>query len=230
MRGPGALQVPSGHGSPRYLRQSFLQNLQVDPEEPGREVIHLDRAGGTAGPRQPPRWGKERISPAGALPGYRRGARLQELRWVALPGSKPHTPRCRALCGDRAASGRCKTRPRQAPQCGTQRSLQDSKPWCQHAPEREATRLRHWQRETNCRPKETPRLLTLCEDTQSRTERCLPRAGVHRTPQLHRRRQTAGGDTRRVTNASQLTSRVIKLGEARSVTWPERAPGTPCPG
>lgn len=79
-------------------------------------------------------------------------------------------------------------RPRQGPQCGTQRSLQDSKPWCQHAAEREATRLRHWQRETNCWPTETPKKLlaqgdpkAAGEDKRSRTERCLPR-GVHNAP------------------------------------------------
>lgn len=42
------------HPAVAYLCQPFLQNLLVDLEEPCREVIHLDGAGGTAGPGQSP--------------------------------------------------------------------------------------------------------------------------------------------------------------------------------
>lgn len=73
----------------------------------------------------------------------------------------PQTPHPAVPSAPRGSGSQqgCKMRPGQAPQCGTQRSNWDSKPWCQHAAEREATRLRHCQREMNCWPTETPKKL-----------------------------------------------------------------------
>lgn len=217
-RSPGALRVPSGPGSPRYLRQSLLQNLQMDPEEPRREVIHLDRAGGTAGPRQPLARGRRESAqraPCRAPNPTPRGA--QRSVGIRQPGGVQNEARAGSSVRDSKKQlgfkalvpAHCRARSHEA-----QTLAKGNELLAQGDPKKTAGPRR---------PQGCWRYVRThkAERRGACPGECTPHPSAPRT---------AGGDTRRATNASQLMSPVIKLGEAPSVTWPEHAPGTPCPG